>query len=718
MTTSLLPFFSPRGVAIVGASTDPTKLGYGVARNLVQSQYRGVIYLVNPRGGTMMGYPLYPSLAEVPDPVDLAVLIVPAGAMAATLAECGTRGIRAAVIMAGGFREIGPEGAALEDEIARVARENHIRILGPNCIGLLDTHYPIDITFLPPPLPAPGDIGFLSHSGAFCAAVIDWSRQQGFSFSRLISLGNQTDITETDLLPLVAADEHTRVLAMYVESLPDGRRFIEEARRVTPHKPIVALKVGHSASGQRAAASHTGALAGANAAYESAFEKAGVLRASSAEELFEWSRALAWLPLPTGKRMAVLTNAGGPGVMSADFIETHGMTLAELADDTREKLRALLPPAASLANPVDMLSSATPHQYATSLQILLADPNVDGVLLVLPPPPMYSTESVADSLIPLIRVASKPVTIALMGSNLVEEAFRRFTAARIPTYDFPERAASALSCLARRADFLRDLGTESAPEQVLDHTAISAILHRPERNEAQRSEVEGHVLSAIEGQAASWLDPEPADRLLTAARIPTAPIKLARTSDEAASLARELGFPLVLKIASPDILHKSDIGGVFLNLVSEMEIRNAFEAAIYKAEQAVPNARIEGCHLQRMVPPGQEVILGATRDPQFGALVMFGSGGVDVEGLKDVAFSLAPLTVREAEALIDRTWAGRKLAGWRSIPPADRSAVREALMNLSELVHEHPEIAEIEINPLRVLDKGAVAVDVRIRVVK
>ena len=694
---TLQPFFSPRGVAIVGASADPMKLGYGVARNLIQSQYTGAVHLVNPKGGTIMGRAVSASIAEVPDPVDLAVLIVPAAAMPSALKDCGARGIHAAIIMAGGFREIGPEGAALENEILRIARENQIRILGPNCIGLLDTHYPLDTTFLPPPLPAAGDIGFLSHSGAFCAAVIDWSRQQGFSFSRLVSLGNQTDITETDLLALMAADEHTRVLAMYIESLPDGKRFIEEARKVSAQKPIVALKVGRSASGQRAAASHTGALAGADAAYESAFDKSGVLRAVSAEELFEWSRALAWLPLPTGRRMAVLTNAGGPGVMSADFIETHGMSLAELSAETKEKLRALLPPAASLINPVDMLSSASPHHYATSLQILLDDSNVDGVLLVLPPPPMYSTESVADSLIPLIQDSPKPVTIALMGSNLVREAWRRFTASRIPTYDFPERAASALACLTWRADYLRNIESDSAPESTLDHKLIHSLL---------------------DGQPASWLDPEPADHLLSAAHILTAPVKLARTADEAASIARDSGFPLVLKIASPDILHKSDVGGIFLGLNSVKEVTESFTLATRNAQTAKPSARLEGCHLQRMIGSGQEVILGSTRDPQFGPLIMFGSGGIDVEGLKDVAFSLAPLTVREAEALIDRTWAGRKLAGWRSIPPADRIAVRDALLRLSELVHAHSEIAEIEINPLRVLEKGAVAVDVRIRIEK
>lgn len=689
-------FFSPRGIAIVGASADPTKLGYGVVRNLLQSQYRGAIYPVNPKGGSIMGKPVFAALADVPNPVDLAALIVPAAAMPAALRDCAARGIHAAIVMAGGFRETGAAGAALEDEILSIARENGIRLLGANCIGLLDTHAPLDLTFLPPPLPAPGDIAFLSHSGAFCAAVIDWSRQQGFSFSRLVSLGNQTDITETDLLPLTAADEHTRVVAMYLESLPDGVRFIHAARRVTRTKPIVVLKVGRSESGKRAAASHTGALAGTDAAYDAAFEQAGVLRANTAEELFEWSRALAWLPLPQGRRIAVLTNAGGPGVMSADFIDFNGMTLANLSETTRASLAALLPAAASVLNPVDMLSSASPREYAACLQILLADSEVDGVLLVLPPPPMHATEAVADALIPIIAASRKPVTIALMGSNLVREAWRRFNAARIPTYDFPERAASALACLARRAEYLAKLDEDKgdAPAPRLNHAQITALL---------------------QGCSTGWLPSATADALLRMARTPTAALQLARTPQEAESLAAQMGFPLVLKIASPDILHKSDVGGIFLNLNSAEAVLNAFETAIRNARQAQPTAQIEGCHLQRMVGAGQEVILGAARDPQFGALLMFGSGGVDVEGLKDVAFSLAPLNRRAASTLIARTWAGKKLAGWRNLPAADRDAVTEILLNLAELVHQHPQIAEIEINPLRVLAHGALAVDVRVR---
>ncbi len=691
---SLTPFFSPRGVAILGASADPTKLGHGLVRNLIQSGYRGAIHLVNPKSGTILGYPTYPSLDQVPEPVDLAVLILPAPTVPEALEACGRRGISAAIVLSGGFRETGPEGAALERTLLETARRHNIRLLGPNCVGLLDTHLPIDLTFLPTPLPPPGEIGFLSHSGALCAAVIDWSRQQGFSFSRMISLGNQADLTETDLLPWLADDPHTRVVAMYLESLSDGQRFVETARQVAIHKPIVALKAGRSTMGQRAAASHTGALAGSDAAFQAAFEKAGVLRAASAEELFEWSRALAWSPLPAGRHMAVLTNAGGPAVMATDALEANGLILAELSSTTLQTLRALLPPAASVLNPVDMLSSASPHDYAACLRLLLDDPQVDGVLVVLPHPPMHPAEAVADALIPLIQAASKPVVVALMGSDRVRPAWERFTAARVPTYAFPERAASALACLVQRAEYLEAAARDLSLPPRLDHPAIASLL---------------------EGHPDSWLPPSVVAQLLSLAGIPGVPTYLARTPDEAERLAQQLGFPLALKIASSDILHKTDVGGVFLNLTSPDEVRRSFDLATRNALQAYPNARLQGCLLQPMIPDGHEIILGATRDPLFGPLILFGSGGIDVEGLRDFAFGLPPLSLRQAEALIDRTWAGRKLRGWRSLPAADRAAVLDILLNLAELAAHHPSIAEIEINPLRVLTQGAFAVDARLR---
>src|SRR3990170_1494716 len=430
-------FFAPRGVVIIGASLNPSKRGSGAARNLVFSGSLGAIHFVTPRGGRLFDRPIQPDVASVPDPVDLAMILIPGPLVPQALEECGQRGIRAAIVGSGGFRETGAEGKALEDRCREIARRHRMRILGPNCIGLLDTHLPIDTTFLPLPGPIPGDIAFLSHSGAICEAVIDWARGQGFGLSRLVSLGNQMDLTEADLLAPTAADPHTRVVAMYLEGIADGRKFIAEARRAAEQKPLVAIKVGRSEGGRRAVASHTGALAGRDAAYDAAFRKAGVIRAESSEEMFDWARALAWCPLPRGRRMAVLTNAGGPGAIAVDALETSGLKLAELSAKTNAVLRDLLPAAASIRNPVDMLAGAGTAEYAHGLEALLSDPGVDGLILVLPPPPMTSAAAVAGAIIPIIRASGKPVVVALMGEDLIVHAARLLRQARVPDYRFP-----------------------------------------------------------------------------------------------------------------------------------------------------------------------------------------------------------------------------------------------------------------------------------------
>ncbi len=677
---SILPFFHPKGVVVVGASTSPQKLGYGVARNLVTSGYGGAIHFVSQKTGMLFGRPLYTDLSQVPEPLDLAVLIVPAEDTPQALEACGKRGIHAAIIVASGFREAGPEGAALENRCLEIARKHGIRLVGPNCIGSLNTHLPLDTTFLPPPMPPRGQIGFISHSGAFCAAVVDWSRNHGFGFSQLISLGNQADVNETDILPVIAADEHTRVIALYLEGVSDGKRFVETANQVTRSKPVLALKVGRFEAGRRAAASHTGALAGSDRAFEAAFEKCGIFRADTAQEMFEWAQALAACPLPQGRNVAVLTNAGGPGVMAADALEHNGLRMAHLSPETRKNLTAKLPPAASTQNPVDMLASASPTQYADCLSDLLADPGVDSALVILPPPPMYRAEDAAQALIPIIHSSAKPVLMVLPGSELTREAEKRFQQASIPTYTFPEQAASALGILARRAEFLH-------------HASLPATPDKPFLPLPTTSDV-------------------PED-LIAAYGISTAPSKQAASPEEAVFLARELGFPLVMKIASPDILHKSDVGGVLLGLQDENTVFHGYTQIVNRVRSARPQARLEGVLLQRQVEEGQEVIVGMTRDPQFGPLLMFGSGGIEVEGLQDVAFALGPLTQAEAEALMRRTWAGQKLDGFRSLPPADKSAAAQALVRMSQLAEEHPEILEIEINPLRVLSQGAVALDVR-----
>lgn len=681
MDSSLLPFFKPKGVVIIGASTSPEKLGYGVARNLVQSGYPGAIHFVSQKHGELFGRPLYTDVSQVPDPVDLAILLVPPNAAPKTIEACGKRGIPAAIIMSAGFREVGAEGAALEQECLQTAHAHGVRLLGPNCIGTIDTHLPLDTTFLQPPMPAQGHIGFISHSGAFCAAIIDWARAEGFGFSQIISLGNQADVNETDALAALAEAEQTRVIVLYMESVSNGRHFVEVARQVTRRKPVIALKVGRFESGQKAAASHTGALAASDTAFDAAFEKAGILRADSAEQLFDWARALAACPLPRGDHFAILTNAGGPGVIAADALEKNGLHLAQLSESTRAALSAQLPPAANIHNPVDMLASASPDTYASCLKALLEDQDVAGVLVILPPPPMFKAEDVAERIVAATERCDKPVVIALLGSTLIERARSTFEHSNLPTFPFPERAASALGALAKRAELL-----DHRPGTI-DHPPLS-IVHRPWSNVGE---------------------------LLATYNILTAPLKLARSLEEAISIANEIGYPVVMKIASPDILHKSDMGGVALNLKDAQALSVAYKQMTKRVKEAKPQAQIDGVHLQRQIPSGQEVIVGAVRDPQLGPLMMFGSGGVEVEGLKDVAFALAPLNQAEAERMIRKTWAGRKLKGFRDIPPADEESVIDVLIKLSYLILENESIAEIEINPLQVLSKGAVAVDVRVK---
>jgi acetate---CoA ligase (ADP-forming) len=713
---SLIPFFEPQGVAVIGVSTNPAKLGYGIAQNLVNSGYPGAIHFVNPRGGTLFGRPIYSGVGDIPDPVDLAVILVPPAAVPHTLEACGARGMHAAVIASGGFRETGAEGAALEEECLAIARRHEMRLMGPNCIGLLDTHLPLDTTFLPPPAPPAGEIAFISHSGAICAAIVDWSRGQGFGFSRLVSLGNQADVTETDILPAIAADPHTTVIALYLESISDGRRFVDIARQITPHKPIVALKVGRTAAGKKAAASHTGALAGSEAAFDAALRCAGVHRAATAEQLFDWARALAWCPnaqfgmrsaewinseirTPNSEfQVAVLTNAGGPGVMAADAVAANRLTLAELDPRTEEGLRQLLPPAASIANPVDMLASASPEQYAAGLRLLLADEGVNAILVILPPPPMFSAGAVAREIIPLIQTAHKPVVISLMGHGLVQEALAFFRAVKIPTYTFPEPAASALAAVSKQYSVF------SAKYSVTGEQSV-------------------HPKSEIRNLKSGWLSPDMVFKILNAYGIQTPAYKIVNSLSEALAAAGNIGYPIALKIASPAITHKSDTGGVHLNLQDADEVTVAFnelsrviqEDPEFLVQEMVPSSPSASASVSISNSTSQEVIIGVSRDPQFGPLLMFGSGGIEVEGLGDVAFALAPLSEAEARQLLDETWAGRKLAGYRIIPAVDKEAVVQTILRLGQIAADYPQLAEIEINPLIVLAQGAVAVDGRAR---
>jgi acetate---CoA ligase (ADP-forming) len=694
-------FFSPTGIAVIGASRDPSKLGYALARNLVESGYPGSLYFINPHGGTLFDRPIYATVADIPDPVDLAVVLIPAPLIPHTLRACAERGIHSVVIVAGGFREIGPEGKAIEDECLAVARANGMRLIGPNCVGLIDTHLPFNATFLAQPGPEAGDLALLSQSGAICAAVIDWARGQGIGFSRMVSLGNQADLNETDLLVPTAADPHTKVITLYLEGIGNGKRFLEIVPQVSRHKPIVALKVGRSEGGQQAVASHTGSLAGVDHVFDAAFNRCGVIRAKTSEDLFDWARALGWCPAPKGNATAILTNAGGPGVMAADALEEQGLYLATLSLSTTRELRSILPAAASINNPIDLIASATPEQYATSLNLLLKDSKVDNILLILVPPPLFDSASMFAPMIPLIKSGSKPVVVVLMGDLHIHGALQLLRKAKIPDYRFPERAAAALGAIVRRNTFLQRID-DPRPEF-------------PDVNKNIVKKMLAHVSS--EGE---WISFELIDKIFSAYGIPILPQYLATSPEEAVSAARSLhlgenGHAVAIKIASQDIPHKSDVGGVILNIRDVDSLLEGYSTVQQRVKIARPDATVHGVHIQPMIPPGQELILGAVQDAQFGPLVMFGSGGVEVEGLNDVAFGLAPLTEAEAEQMIDSTWAGKKIKGYRNLLPVDRGKIRELILRLGRLAADFPELNEIEINPLRALPDKLYALDVRIR---
>ena len=692
--------FHPRGIVVVGVSENPNKLGYRVAENMIMSGYPGSLYFVNPRGGEIFDHMIFTNLEDLPDPVDLAVIIVPARFVPETLEACGQRGIPFAIINSSGFKEVGEAGEKLEEQSFEIARRYGIRILGPNCIGMLDTHLPLNTTFLPPPGPLTGEVAFLSHSGATCAAVIDWARSQGLGFSKIVSFGNQIDIHETEVLLSIGKDAKSHVILLYLESIGDGPRFVETAKALSKKKPILALKVGRSERGYEAVASHTGALAGEDIAFDAAFERTGVIRARSLEEMLDWARALAWCPLPEGKRIAVLTNAGGLGVIATDALIDQGLEVVDLGMETVETLQGIFPEEANVNNPVDMLATAAPAEFAEGLSVLLSDEGVDGVLVILPPPPILHIADYARSIIPIIKAASKPVVISLMGGEILEGASGLFREAKIPDYRFPERAASALGVLVKRS---KQIGT-----QPLDPGVPDGI---------EPGGVQSVLEKAVIGESGS-IEPFLASQMVSAYGIKIPEGWVASSAEDAYQAAERIGYPVALKSNSAEIIHKSEVGAIIVGLQDGDQVIRAYQQIMSDMGERSSQIAVDQVLVQNMVEGGQEVVLGAIRDPQFGPLVMFGSGGVEIEGLKDVAFALAPIHREEAEKLVAKTWAGQKLGGYRDIQAADRGAVLDAILRIGQLVLDFPQITELEINPLVALPMGAgvLAVDVRMRV--
>ncbi len=709
---SLAPFFAPNGIAVLGASRDPGKLGYGVMRNLTEAGggYRGPIYPVNPKGGEVLGLRCYTDVADVPDPVELAVLIIPAASVPDAIERCGRRGIRAAVVLSGGFREVGPAGAALEREMVMRARRYGMRIIGPNGIGVIDTTTPLNTTFVPG-MPRPGHIAFISQSGALCGSIIDWTIGMGIGFSRLLSVGNEADVNETDLLPFLAADDRSRVIALYLEDIMGGPAFVPALREAAAAKPVLALKAGRTVSGQMATASHTGALAGVHAAFRAACRQFGVIEVERVQTLFNAALALAYQPLPAGNRIAIVSNAGGPAAVAADAFEAAGLCLARISSETQAALRPHHHPNAQLAGPVDMLGGAEATHYRLTLEAVLADPNVDGVLVILVPQVLTKPLTIVEAIVAAARgqrSPAKPVLACLMGKASVEAAHAAAHAAEIPPYTFPEDAVEAFGILWKRARWQMGQSPRGQAGRWPE------VRDREGGAEGRRAVQEAIGRPRAAGR--KILDAVAARSVLEAYGIPTPADALATTADEAAAHAARIGFPVAMKLISPDITHKTEVGGVLLDIGDEATARHGFETLIARGRTAHPNAILAGVQIQQMVRGGQEVIVGVTRDRVFGPLVMFGLGGIYVELLADVSFRLAPLTAVDAWEMIGEVRAAGVLAGARGTRPADRAALADAIVRIGRLAADHPEIAELDVNPLLVLPEGqgVMAVDARI----
>ncbi len=698
---SLESFFNPKSVAIVGASSQKGKVGYEILKNMIDAGYEGKIFPINPKSETIEGLRCYADLAAVGQTPDLVIIIVPAKIVPAIMQQCVQVGVKSVVIITAGFKEVGKEGRELEKQVVQIARQAGIRIIGPNCLGLIVPVNKLNASF-GGNLPAAGAIGYLSQSGALLTAILDMANANDIGFSKLVSIGNKADVDELDVIEALANDEDTKVIAGYLESITNGNQFVRDAEQISHDKPILLIKAGATAAGAKAASSHTGSLAGAEAAYESAFERAGIIRCNSIGQQFDYAQAFANQPLPAGPSVAVITNAGGPGIMAADAIEQQGLTFAKLTDKTIERLSSGLPAAANLYNPVDVLGDALADRYEFALDAVLDDPKVDIVLVLLTPQAMTEPAATAEAIVKITRrKPQKPVLACFLGAEKIEKGVRILRQSGIPQIDATERAVETIRVMA---DYVR---WRARPKRVVK---LFPVNRRKVENIVER-----HLRQALReiGETES-------KDILEAYGFATPKGSIATTAEQAAGIAEQLGFPVVLKIWSPDILHKSDVGGVQIGLKSVKEVKDAFDLMMYRIPKKLPDADILGVLVQEMCSGGKEVILGMKRDPHFGPLMMFGMGGTMVEVLKDVAFYLAPLTAEEAKQMLVSTKTYQMLKGVRGQEGVDIDAIAEGLQRLSQLVTEFAEIQELDINPYVVGPEGTIpiAVDARISVEK
>lgn len=682
--------FTPASVAVVGASNRPGSVGRAVFKNILESDYAGIIYPVNPKAKSICGVRAYPALNDIPDSVDLAVLIVPATQTPAVAREAAAKGVKALIVISAGFRETGPAGAAIEEELVAVCLQHDMRLVGPNCLGIINTDQETGLNASFARQKAkPGNIAFISQSGALCTAVLDFAAKKNIGFSKFISVGNKADIGELALIRYLHDDPQTRVIMLYVEELRHGAEFIETVREITGGDnptPILAIKAGRTAEGAAAVSSHTGSLAGSEAVYNALFEQSGVFRAQSIEELFDYAVAFANQPLPRSNRMAIITNAGGPGIIATDITIHSGLRLAKLGADTTEVLRSHLPTTANIHNPVDVIGDARSDRYQAALAAVLNDENVDGVIFILTPQSMTEIEETAAIIPALARKSGKPVVASFMGLMDVSKGIEILEQHHIPHYHFPEAAARAMSALYQYSSWLRRQHLKEFELSVNKDAAGKVIAAALKKGERYLGEVEGNDILAAYG-------------------FPVLPSRLATSAEEAAAAVREFG-PCAMKIVSPQIVHKSDVGGVRVGVATPAAASLAYEEIVAAARKHKPEADIRGVFMQRMAERGVEVILGIKHYPAFGPLIMFGLGGIFVEIFKDVSFRLAPIRHNGAHHMVRSIKAYPMLNGARGAAVADQEELERCLIRLSMLACDHPEIAELDINPLMVHGEG------------
>ena len=689
--------FRPKSVAIIGASSTPGKVGHVLANNLLKSGYDKPVFLINVKGGEILGKSAYKSIDDVPEDVELAVIAIPSEYVLETVKECGEKGVKAIIIISAGFKETGHEGAELEKKIVKVAHQYNMRIQGPNCLGAINTHVPYDLSFAST-LPKKGSIGFITQSGALGTAILDWIISEEIGFGSIISLGNKADLDEVDFIEAMVEDPKFKVILLYLESIERGRKFLKVASEVVKKKPIMVVKGGTSSAGAKAAGSHTGALVGSFLAYQKAFDKSGVILSESMEDLFNYAVAFTQQSLPKEEGIAIVTNAGGPGILSTDLIEKLNLKMASLTDETRCFLKENLPEAAATGNPIDILGDALPDRYEIALDAALKDPNVHSAVVLLTPQAMTDSLTTAKFIVEVSKKYSeKPVICVFMGGGWVDDASEYLKDNGVPCYNFPEKGIKTLNALYQYARHLK------LPE-----------LEPPDYNDIDREKVR-EIFDSVKKDDRKVLFPHEASQVIKNYGIPAPASGLATSADEAVKLAENMGYPVVMKVVSPEIMHKTDIGGVELNLTNANMVRIAFDEIIRKSRKAQPLAKIYGITVDKMVPRGREMIIGMSRDPQFGPMVMFGLGGIYVNFLKDVAFRLAPMNVREAQEMMEETRSYSLLKGVRGESPADIDTLRESIIRVSHLVWDFPELKELDINPIFVYDegKGVSALDVK-----